>query len=328
VEAAKWSGALETLGFEVTTIAGAGLAEIILPGIAMHAEDPPLRVEIEDALCRADLVVVENLCSLPLNPPAAAVVADVLRGRRSLLHHHDLPWQREQFAGFPAPSDDPAWAHVTINQISRRQLASRGITASVLRNTFDVHVPRGDRRATRDSMGVDEKEVLVLQPTRAIPRKNIACGISLSESLGATYWLLGPAEDGFGPVLEKLVAGARCRVLLGHGPKGPMSVEDAYAACDVVALPSTWEGFGNPAVESAVHGKPLAIGTYPVAAELASFGFRWFAADDPRALAGWLEDPDEAWAAHNRSVAAKHFSETDLPERIGRVIDEAGWSSW
>ena len=36
--------------------------------------------EIADALASADLVVVENLCSLPLNPPAAAAVAQPITG--------------------------------------------------------------------------------------------------------------------------------------------------------------------------------------------------------------------------------------------------------
>ena len=90
------------------------------------------QAELASALDDADLVVVENLCSLPLNPPAAAAVADILRGRRAVLHHHDLPWQRARFAGAPPPPDDPAWLHVTINDLSRRQLADRGIGALAL----------------------------------------------------------------------------------------------------------------------------------------------------------------------------------------------------
>ena len=81
--------------------------------------------EVEEACASADLVVVENLCSLPLNPPAAAVVAGVCAGRPALFHHHDLPWQRPHFAHLPPPPDDPAWTHVTINELSRLELAAR-----------------------------------------------------------------------------------------------------------------------------------------------------------------------------------------------------------
>ena len=97
---------LSVLGFDVRTVAGEGPVDRLLPGLAMAATDPPTAGEVEAALEDADLVVVENLCSLPLNQPAAAVVAAVIRGRRAVLHHHDLPWQRDQFAGSPPPPDD------------------------------------------------------------------------------------------------------------------------------------------------------------------------------------------------------------------------------
>ena len=68
VEAAKWAAALGRLGWDVRTVAGAGPVDTLLPGLAMHAPEPPSRAEVEGALADADLVIVENLCSLPLNP--------------------------------------------------------------------------------------------------------------------------------------------------------------------------------------------------------------------------------------------------------------------
>jgi glycosyltransferase involved in cell wall biosynthesis len=326
VESAKWSGALSALGFDVRTVAGEGPVDHLLPGLAIAATEPPMAAEIQDALEDADLVVVENLCSLPLNEPAAAVVAAVIRDRRAVLHHHDLPWQREQFAGSPPPPDDRAWVHVTVNDRSRRELADVGIAATVVRNAFDVDAAGGDRDVTRRALGLRADTRLVLQPTRAIPRKNVAGAIALAEDLGATFWLLGSAEDGFGPELDRLVAQARCPCVLGPASVGPGGrVVDAYAACDVVVLGSTWEGFGNPAIESAVHRRPLAIGTYPVATELAAFGFRWFAHDDPAAVSAFLDAPDLSLLEHNHLVAREHFALRDLPGRIGRVFESARW---
>ena len=108
VEAAKWAGALDLLGWTVRSVAGAGQADALLPGLAMDALEQPSRAEVDGALAGADLVIVENLCSLPLNPGAAAVVAEACAGRPTLLHHHDLPWQRPQLAHLPAPPSTAA----------------------------------------------------------------------------------------------------------------------------------------------------------------------------------------------------------------------------
>jgi len=330
VEAAKWRGALGALGFDVVTVAGAGDVDRLLPGLGMGADDPPTAGEVGNALAGAELVVVENLCSLPLNPAAAAVVAATLRGRRAVLHHHDLPWQRVRFRSAPAPPDDPRWVHVTVNELSRRQLRERGIAAVVVRNSFDPDPPAGDRLAARRRLGLTSGERLLLQPTRAIPRKNVGGGLTLAAAIGATFWLLGPAEDGYGPELDALLARAEVPVVRGAGGDGgaPSSVADAYAACDAVVLPSTWEGFGNPSVEASVFERPVAVGPYPVADELRRFGFRWFAHCDAAGLRAWLDDPDERLLAHNHDVARRHLSLHDLPGRLARVFGDAGWTSW
>jgi glycosyltransferase involved in cell wall biosynthesis len=324
IEAEKWRSALTRLGYDTTTVAGQGPVDHLVGGLRIEDRGTPDRAALARALVGADLVVAENICSLPLNPQASAAVADVCRGRPSLLHHHDLPWQRPHLAHLTVP-DDPRWRHVTINARNRVELGRHGIEATTIYNSFDPDPSPGNRSATRDALGVEREERLVLQPTRALARKNVGGGIQLAEALGATFWLLGPAEDGYGPELARLVAAARCRVLLGPGETSAAArVADAYAACDVVVMPSTEEGFGNPALESAIYRRPLSVGPYPVAAELVAFGFDWFGLDEPERLGAWLDDPDDALLERNAAVVRRHFSLTDLPQRVAAVLPDLG----
>lgn len=324
IEAAKWAGAFAELGWRVRTIAGErgageGAADELLPGLAMAAPRPPAPAELRRALAGADLVVAENICSLPLNPSVSGAVAAALAGRPAILRHHDLPWERPALACSGPPPDDPCWRHVCISHHARRQLRARRIAAVTVHNRFEPDPAPGDRTGTRRALDVAPDERLVLQPTRAIPRKNVPGGLALAEALGATYWLLGGPEDGYDGELERVLSAARTRVL-----REPSALADAYAACDLVALPSTWEGFGNPAVESAVYERPLAIGRYPVADELAAYGFRWFDAGDPAAAGRYLARPDPALLAHNHDVARRHFSLRSLPGCLRSLTSSLG----
>lgn len=323
VVAAGWQRALRDIGFDVVTVAGEGPVDRLVTGLAATATEPPAAGHVAAALGDADLTIVENLCTIPLNLPASRAVAEALRGRPAVLHHHDPAWQRPHLRHLrELPPRDPAWRHVTVNALTRGQLAARGIDAVTIYNGFDAEVPALGRDATRDQLDLARDVRVVLHPVRAIPRKNVGAAIDLATALGATYWLAGPAEDGFGPELVRLLAAATCPVL-HRRPPGTMA--DAYAACDVVAFPSTWEGFGLPPLEAALFRRPAAVGSYPVAAELRSFGFRWF---DPRRtdeVAAFLVAPDQELLDQNEAVARTAFSHARMAGAIAELLDEAGW---
>ena len=318
IEAAKWIEALGQLGHEVTQVAGEGPVDVVLPGLAMDADRPPTLEELHRALDEADLVIVENLASLPLNVAAREQLYRVLDGRPALFRHHDLPWQRAHLAHLEGPRDLAPWRHVTINELSRRQLGERGIAATTMMNSFDCEPPQGDRSGTRRQLGLDV-ELVVLMPTRALPRKNVEGALALAASLGAVLWLLGPAEDGYAPTLESLLAASALDVRLGLAPG--RTIHDAYAACDLVVMPSTWEGFGNAVLESVTHRRPLCVYPYPVLAEITSTGLRFFDLDDVRGVKQFLESPDASLLEENHSIARQHFNVRDLPKRLADVLE-------
>src|SRR5262245_50907359 len=338
VEAAKWEWALGALGFSTRRIAGEICGpprrdDAILPGFAIDAPEGGADAhQLSAALDGADIVVVENLCSLPLNASASFAAPDALaryRGR-VVFHHHDLPWQRAHLAGIRGlPPGLPGALHIVLNDRSRTELAARGISARTIRNTFDFDTPPGERRRTRVELGVLQDDILVLQPTRAIARKNVPGGVHFAEELASlpsdprvVYWLTGPAEDGYGPELARVMAATTLPVVVGRAA----SAADAYAAADVVVFPSTWEGFGNPVVESVIARRPLAARRYPMLEEILASGLRLFDVDRPAEVAAFLAAPDRAMLERNIDLARRQFSLADLPGRLDAAFAGHGWT--
>ena len=347
VQAATWGRALERLGYSLRRVAGE-LADgprpgdVVVAGLAVAAEAAPGPLgqrpaaphgpsadELRAALAGSDVVVVENVLSLPLHLQAARVLTDVLAGELAggvtvLLHHHDFAWQRRETAGITElPPRLPGAVHVTINDFSRRELDERGIEAVTVRNAFDLDAAPGRRDATRASLGVGDGDLLVLQPTRAIARKNIPAALHLAQGLAERlrravhFWLPGPAEDGYAATLAAVLAEATVPVLRDR----PATMADAYAACDLVTFPSTGgEGFGQPVIESVAAGRPLAVLRYPALEEILALGFSFLPADDPDAVAAALRRPDATTMARNRALAEAHFSMSALERRLRQLL--------
>ncbi len=319
----SWQRAFEQLGWQTITVAGQGPVDRLVPGLEIEADLPADRREFELAIGDANLVVVENLLTIPMNLRASAMAAECLRGRRAILHHHDPPWQRSRFVHVTElPATDPAWIHVTINQLTEAEFLARGLRATTIYNGFDLDAPLGDRAQTRAWLGVGDEKLLV-HPVRAIARKAIPEGVRLAEQLGATYWLTGPAEDGYRPVLDRVLAQASCPVI--HEPAPSQS--DLYAAADLVVFPSLWEGFGNPPIEAAIHGKPVAVSHYPVAEELRSLGFDWPDPGEIDTLARELVNPDRQRIDHNLTIIARNLSSEHVRNRLDQLLKRAGWSA-
>jgi glycosyltransferase involved in cell wall biosynthesis len=347
VEARKWAWALGQLGFEVRRVAGAiedeGHADdTVLPGLAIEATDDGAELDdaaVTGALDGADLVIVDNLCSLPLNVEAARSVARVATGHpgRVLFRHHDLPWQRRHLAhlGADLPPRVDGAMHATINLRSRRELEARGFAnATTIHNFFDLEPAPGERTGTRAQFEFADGDFVMLQPSRAIERKNVPGAIRLATHLAhimadrqVQLWISGPAEDGYAETLARLVELSAVPITIGRAP----TAADAYAACDLVAFPSTWEGFGNPVIESIAARRACVAFPYPVLSEILAAGVRCFSTEQSDVLARFLAEPESRRQTYfdvNLRRARVSFSLADLPGTIEQAFAAQGWIAW
>ncbi len=311
-----------------------------------------------------ELLLVENAWAIPMQLPLGVALRRVVEESSlpAIGHHHDYWWERERFAGCIVPEildeafppDLPNLRHVSINSLAATELRRRrGIESKVIPNVFDYDNPRprrsaAIRRRLRHELGMNERGLLVVQPTRVVPRKGIELAIELVGRLGdpdSVLLITSPAGDEGLDYLVSLElqaekAGVQLRYaadrfvpddLEGQPIRPAHSLHDAYLAADLITYPSLYEGYGNALLEALFYGVPVLVNRYPVyVADIAPLGLKLIEIDGAvtddtvAAVRSLLGNPEKkrAWARHNFAIADKHLSYRVLRRRLGKLIRE------
>ncbi len=242
-----------------------------------------------------DLLVIENAITIPLNIPLGMAITELIAesGILTIAHHHDFFWERQRFKtnavwdylNMAFPPNLPQIQHVVINSSGDHQLSLRtGISPAIIPNVmdFDHSPPPPDDYASdvRKSLGIDDDELLILQPTRVIKRKGIEHAIELVNRLGMKAKLVishASGDEGYDyeqrlkdyskllNVKTVFVSGL-IQDKRGYTDDGQKiyTLYDVYPSADLVTYPSNFEGFGNAFLEAIYFRKPIVVSTYSI----------------------------------------------------------------
>jgi mannosylglucosylglycerate synthase len=294
-------------------------------------------------------LVVQNVLTIPMHVPLGVAITEFLQetGIPAIAHHHDFYWERLRFQTssigdyleMAFPPRIPQLQHVVINQAAREDLAWRkGLPSVLIPNVLDFehHPPQLDdyARDIRSEIGLADDDILILQPTRVVPRKGIEHTITLLRMLNDPRCKLvishetgdeGPeyanrlAELAHDEGVDLRFFGHRIadeRRLNGDGEK-IYTLNDLYPYADFVTFPSLYEGFGNGFLEAVYFRKPVLINRYSVfARDIEPKGFRLAVMESfiDRAIVEEvrriLDDPEyrNGMVAHNYAVAKQYYS--------------------
>ncbi len=303
-----------------------------------------------------DLLIAENILSLPLNIPLGLALSELITEKRipTIAHHHDFYWERKNYIVNAVgdylktlpPNFSELIKHVTINSLAQDQLELRGIESIVIPNVMDFENPPiiDDEKTYlfRESIGLEPDDMMILQPTRIIQRKGIEKAVELVKRLkdprcklvvshkagdeGFEYvnWLAKHAKDN--EVNLKIVDMKIVDPWNNHN-RAEHSLWDIYPHADFITFPSFKEGFGNAFLEAIYFKKPLLINRYATfVKDIEPKGFDLVVMDgfvsgkNVKDVKEILENPKrrERMVNHNYEVAAQHYSYNVLREEFER----------
>jgi len=318
----------------------------------IHAMAAYLKDTLYDFIERFDLtlLVMENVLSIPMHVPLGLAISELLSETHipAIAHHHDFYWERSRYSvnavndylDMAFPSRDYDLKHVVINQQAQEELARRKAVPSMLvPNVLDFEHPPVPLDAyasdVRSEMGLAPEDIMILQPTRVVPRKGIEHAINLVQLLGDTCKckLVVTHEAGdeglqYRNMLREYARQSEVDLRffetrvsdtrqLNHEGKKMYTLGDIYPHANLVTYPSLYEGFGNAFLESIYFKIPLLINRYAIfGRDIEPKGFRvpvmdgFVTNDIVEEVRHIIQDPAyrRDMVDHNYRIAARHYS--------------------
>ncbi len=329
-----------------------------------------MEVVLRDKVCRAlgavgaEIMIAENALTIPMNLPLGMALVSLVQelGIPCVAHHHDFYWERERFlvnavddilrAAFPPAL--PQIRHVVINSLAGEEFSRRtGLSCRVVPNVMDfAHPPaaaddyaRGFRRA----IGLTADELLVLQPTRIVPRKGIEHAVELVRRLAPRKARLvithasGDEGDAYARRVREYAELLGVKIVFADRWIAPQrgtaadgqplfTIDDAYTQADLVAYPSTYEGFGNAFLEAIYHRRPIVCNRYAIyqldiePCGMTPIVFDGFPTDETVAEIQTVLDDEEyrrRMVDQNYQVARQYFSYELLEDELHLLVQRA-----
>ena len=309
------------------------------------------------------LLVIENASAIPMHVPLGVAIAQFLAETDypAIAHHHDFYWERDRFAisavkdwlDMAFPPRDPQLLHVVINQSAQEQLSWRkGIPATLIPNVLDYEQPSPPPDAyssdIRDALGVAPDDILILQPTRVVPRKGIEHAVRLVQMLNDPKCKLvisheaGDEGTNYMAQLQDLArdAGVDLRFFdtrigdirqFDHLGQKMYTLWDLYPHADLVTYPSLYEGFGNALLEAIYFKVPVLINRYAIfTRDIEPKGLRlpvmngFLTQEVVNEVSRLLHDPEyrREVTEHNFAVAARFYSFAVLQNGLRTLIGQ------
>ena len=242
------------------------------------------------------LLIIENAISIPMHVPLGIAIAQFLAETEypAIAHHHDFYWERTRFSvnavgdilDMAFPARDPELTHVVINQNAQEELCWRkGMSSFLVPNVLDFESPPPPidaySRDIRQQIGLGPEDVMILQPTRVVPRKGIEHAVKLVEMLGDPRYKLvishEAGDEGLDYINQIKELGAASNVdirfiatrigdirQLNRLGQKMYTLWDIYPHADLVTYPSLYEGFGNALLEAFYFKVPVLINRYAI----------------------------------------------------------------
>jgi glycosyltransferase involved in cell wall biosynthesis len=330
----------------------------------IHEIKKKLKNEIQDFINKfqIDLLIAENSLTIPLNIPLGIAITEFISETRmpTIAHHHDFYWERKrllvnsvgEYLNMAFPPVLPSIHHVVINSYADRELSYRtGISSTIIPNVLDFETPLRPpddyAEDVREALGIKKDELLILQPTRVVPRKGIEHAIELTKRLEMKAKLVishASGDEGFEYEqrlrdysemlgVDTLFVSRRIgerRTTNGKGEK-VYTIWDIYPHADLVTYPSTYEGFGNAFLEAIYCRKPIVVNKYVIyTLDIEPKGFNIIALDgyvNGEAVQKTKEilsnsEKREKMVKHNYRLAKRYFSLSVLRRKLKNLIRE------